>query len=230
MRTNYHRTTIYGLVDPRTNELRYVGKSNNVENRYISHLYEGAGGTHKHNWVLNVQRSGHEPELIILEIVDRRFWKTAEMWWIEYFRFLGARLTNTTKGGDGLTGMRHSKESRKKMSDALKDRFFTEEWRSKISKAKKGTVYSEEYKQKMSIACTGRVVSDETRANLSKALKGISKSEEHKRKISETLKGTKLSEETRRKMSEAHKRNYAQGKSALCKVNMSKVKSTRTKF
>jgi hypothetical protein len=64
-------------------------------------------------------------------------------------------LCNQTLGGEGAFGLKHSLESRKKMSDSLKGRITTAETRAKISAKSKGhpnylKCHSEETKKKLS--------------------------------------------------------------------------------
>ena len=40
MNLNEKKTYIYGLIDPRNNNIRYVGKANKPNNRYESHIKE----------------------------------------------------------------------------------------------------------------------------------------------------------------------------------------------
>ena len=44
---------IYGLLDPRTNNIRYVGKtSRSLNERLSAHLRSNQGkNNHKHNWI-----------------------------------------------------------------------------------------------------------------------------------------------------------------------------------
>ena len=104
-----------------------------------------------------------------------------------------------------MIGKRHSKESRKKMSDALKGH---PGW----NKGGKGKPHSEETKKRLSELAKGRHPSDETRKKMSEMrkghpgyMKGKHHSEESKQKTSNTLKGRPKSEEWKRKISEAKK-------------------------
>ena len=101
-------------------------------------------------------------------------------------------LTNCTWGGEGVSGLHHTEETKQKMSESLKGKQISEETKLKISESLKGKQISEETKLKMSEAKKGNVPWN----------KGIQLSEETKRKMSESFKGRKLSEETKIKMSE----------------------------
>jgi len=91
-------TYIYGLFDPLNNELRYVGKTNNIKKRISRHINE-KGITHKICWIKSLKKSKQTP---IIEIIDKVYsdWKFWEKWYISYFRSIGCRLTNMTDGGE----------------------------------------------------------------------------------------------------------------------------------
>ena len=67
-------------------------------------------------------------------------------------------LHNRTDGGEGISGLVHTEESKKKMSESLKGKIFTDKHKKRIGKHKVGNTYSlghkhsEESKKKMSIA------------------------------------------------------------------------------
>jgi hypothetical protein len=126
-------------------------------------------------------------------------------------------LHNLTNGGDGVSGFKHSEETKRKQSEAHKGekspnygKTFSEETRKKLSDAQKGRTHSEETKIKMSEVhkgenhyLYGKTHSEETKIKMSETRKGKTFSEEHRRKISEANKNP--SEETRRKLSEVNK-------------------------
>lgn len=128
-----------------------------------------------------------------------------------------------------MSGMHHTEESCRKISEARKGIVFTDETKRKISESKKGKPSgnkgkkaSAETRKKMSEAMKGennpnygKTHSEETRKKMSESQKGKKMSEESRRKISESLKGKsspfkgkKLSEEHRRKISETLKVKY----------------------
>jgi len=69
-------------------------------------------------------------------------------------------------------GYKHTKEAKKKISDAGMGHKTSEETRKKIGKANKGKKFTEEHKRKLSEAGKGKKLSEETKKKLSDALKG----------------------------------------------------------
>jgi len=84
---------IYGLFDPRNNELRYVGKTNNTRKRFSKHVNDKVI-THKTCWIKSLSKLGLKPEIYVLDEIPSNEWKFWEQWYISYFLGLGCRLTN----------------------------------------------------------------------------------------------------------------------------------------
>jgi hypothetical protein len=132
---------IYALADPRTGEVRYVGKAIDPAKRLQQHLsrfqltyYK----SHKNSWLQSLLDAGVRPTLHILELVASQDANTAEIRWIAKAAAMGARLTNGTAGGDG---------------GAITDPAA----KARIRAAHVGRVTSDETKKKMSIAAKARI-------------------------------------------------------------------------
>lgn len=97
-------TFIYALADPITDEIRYVGKSDVVKDRYNAHIAEAkrGGKSYKCNWIRQVITNNQMPKLIVLQEVSQKEWKNAEIYYISECRRLGHNLTNLAKGGEGF--------------------------------------------------------------------------------------------------------------------------------
>lgn len=186
---------IYTLSDPRTNEVRYVGKATDLVARVRGHIKDKAN-THKVHWIRKLIREGVKPKIEALEtFIDPtgETWEEAERFWIETLRFYGARLTNAKEGG---IGGRHNAESKAKCSAWQLGRKLSAEHIAHMSEANKGRRHREDVKQKISRALKGKPFSESHRKNLSKAFKGRVMSEEWLSKISASLKGKKMSPES----------------------------------
>jgi hypothetical protein len=142
-------TIIYGLQDPITKELRYVGKTAcSLRERLHGHISETKYSKgHKQNWVKKVN-----PEIFEIDVVKDNEWKYWEMFYIAYYKMIGCRLLNITPGGDGtgVKGKKQSKETIKKRSDAMMGHIVTLETRNKLSVANIGRKESKETREKIS--------------------------------------------------------------------------------
>lgn len=110
---------IYGLSDPRNDQLRYVGATINLQERYYGHINDKRR-TRKVNWIKSLKKNNLKPEMFVIEEVDDSVWEESERFWIAYFRYIGADLTNLTDGGDKPT---LTKEQREKLSAQLRVQF-----------------------------------------------------------------------------------------------------------
>ena len=96
-------TAIYQLVDPRTNETRYIGKTGNTLNRRLwEHIHNARGGNqHRDYWIAELARFDLKPRIELIEEIDIEDADDTERYWIRFCRLVGCRLTNKTDGGDG---------------------------------------------------------------------------------------------------------------------------------
>lgn len=169
------RFLVYGLIDPRNGELRYVGKSSKGLGRPKEHLYPSGrnGTTHNARWLKQMWEDGERaPLILVLEECESDAQVLArEMVLIALFKEAGFNLTNITVGGDGsqrLPDKPVPEEVKKKMSEA-----WTPEKHKARSEAYTGRHLTEETKKRLSASHKGRVMPPETRAKISAAQKGV---------------------------------------------------------
>lgn len=112
-------------------------------------------------------------------------------------------LENWTDGGEGISGFKHSEESKRKIRETKKNQ--SEETKRKLREAKIGKPRSEETKRKISESQKGKKMSEESRRKMSEAQRGKTCTKETKRKISEAAKKRKQTDETKRKISQSKK-------------------------
>ncbi len=175
-------TFIYILIDPTTNQVRYVGKSNNVNKRLEGHLLD-TKKTYKANWIKSLKAKDLKPILETIDEVLKEDWKFWEQHYICLYKSWGFNLTNATAGGEGMLNC--SNEVREKMRLAklgkygsLSNKFgkaVDEEGKKKMSKFRKNKTYEEIHGSKEA--------ANLVRLNQSKTRRGKPKSEEHKQKM-----------------------------------------------
>lgn len=167
------KTFIYLLRDPRTFEVRYVGKASKPYSRFRAHLTE-KGTYRKIRWVQYLLANGLRPIMEVVLCCNINQWEDVERRLIASYR-KQFNLVNNTAGGiaRGFT-----KEDRKKTADNLRGRKrpdisirvkeyykthrciwkgknLPESTRKKIGEKSKLKVYSEEYREKLRKASTG---------------------------------------------------------------------------
>lgn len=94
--------TIYGLLDPRTAKVRYVGKTNDPKRRLSQHIKgrDDQRMTPVRTWVKALARRGIEPRMIEIELCEPAQWEDRERYWIRYFRDGGHDILNMADGGN----------------------------------------------------------------------------------------------------------------------------------
>jgi hypothetical protein len=106
-------TYIYGLIDPRDNQVKYVGKSNNPKTRLLSHR---RWWFDRHNpkgqWIKELKEHGLNPSCTILAEVPMPEWETHEQLWISKMIAAGSPLLNSVAGG--LHGERIRKQKNRR--------------------------------------------------------------------------------------------------------------------
>lgn len=166
---------IYGLIDPKSNEIRYIGQSSIGMKRSKQHWLKKSelnNGTKVHNWCKKLLREKLEPKIVVLEEYDcenptkehiSNWLNNNEILAIEYYRSIGCNLTNMTDGGNGTVGKETSDITKKKISKSLKGIKRSEETKKRCSKARSGKnnhfygkKLTKEHKNKISEGCIGK--------------------------------------------------------------------------
>jgi len=191
-------------------ECFYVGIGSNPGRAHSRH------GRNRH-WHAIVSKLARENSTYEVRIVESGIsWDRAceiEIERIAFWRYHNIDLANICAGGRGAVGMRHSEETRKKISQSKKNP--SAETRAKISASRQGFKHSEETKQKL----RGKTLTEEQKAKITLSLIG------NKRTL-----GLKLSEDTKAKLSEAKKgdKNNFYGKTHSEESRL-KIKQARAK-
>ena len=135
---------IYFLIDPRTNEVRYVGKTTkNLNKRLFNGHLKDKNKTHKTNWINSLKKQELIPEIKLIKICkNEELCNFSEKF---YIKLLGRAdknmgiLVNSTDGGEGTPG-----------------KILTDETKHKIGSSNKGKglgkKISEDTKEKMRIS------------------------------------------------------------------------------
>lgn len=138
---------IYTLTDPISKEVKYIGKTKNIERRFYKHITEKRNNTYKEQWIGGLKNKGYLPIIEVLDVVDEEDWMFWETWWISLFKSWNFKLTNISTGGEGGP-----------LSEETKNKIRL----SKIgNKGRLGTKNTEESKLKMSIDRRGKKQSQE---------------------------------------------------------------------
>lgn len=153
---------IYGLHDPRTGELRYIGKSDKPRGRLTQHMQE-ARNTHRCNWVQGLKTLGLKPILAVIDATPPGSdWAWMERVYIAAGRSDGLPLTNIADGGEGTRGI--PAETLRRMADARRGVRQSEETKAKRSAALKGRSFHTDYqRQRIREAAAARVMTQELR-------------------------------------------------------------------
>jgi group I intron endonuclease len=166
-----NKNFIYGLIDPRTNKIRYVGKTNNLKQRLFDHTRRSKHKTtYKDKWISSLLEIGLKPIIIILEECGDD-WAEREIYHISLYE----NLTNLTKGGEGLNGYIFTEKHKKNISENHHDV-------SKENNPMYGKTHTDEVKEKLRLVNLGKKMSEESKIKMSEKCKG---EKNHKAKLTE---------------------------------------------
>ncbi len=170
---------IYGLVQKNTNELRYVGKTTDINRRLKRHINERfLHDSYKDRWIRKLIDNNDEIEIIIIDLVEQTEWQYWEKFYINYYKFIGCNLTNGTNGGDqppSTKGRKHTEESKLKMSNTKKGK--------PIPWLNNGKERSEKHRENLSKSLKGRKSPNKNKKFDEKRCKKLSESSTSKKKV-----------------------------------------------
>lgn len=197
---------VYAIVHKETGRY-YIGKTNDPKRRWSEHKQQPRHARAKHCYISkSIAKYGIAAfEFVILSSLE------SESDAFEFERSLIHLLRsnvrgvgfNLTSGGEGMSGHRHSDETKAKIAA-----------KALGHKRNVGRKHSEETKEKIRAGNIGIKRSEQWRINNSNSKKGKRLSEEHREKlrIARRKRGP-FSEETRRKIAIAAKERWARWKS-----------------
>jgi hypothetical protein len=186
---------VYEHIRRDTGAVFYIGKgrgsrhcSKRNRNQYWHNVVNKAGG-----FDYRVLIEDQSEELILLAEIEK----------INQLRMLGVTLVNLTDGGEGITGLKHSEETKRLMRERLKGKSHkhTPESIEKIRQANTGVVFSDERKEKLRQKALGRKMLPHVREALNERMKSFKQSEETKEHLRQVNIGRKHTPEALAKMS-----------------------------
>lgn len=171
---------IYGLYDPRTHRLRYVGQTTkSLAIRLTGHLCPSSlrQKSHVYAWLRKLIRLGLRPSIQLLSEADNQTeLDNLEIRLIAEARARGEDLTNISNGGSGSAGHTVSTETREKIAAAQRGvprPKHTAEWKARMSALMAGRCTNPpEHYIRIAELKRGSTHSPEVRARISAAKKG----------------------------------------------------------
>jgi len=177
------RIVIYGLTDPRSTCVRYIGQTRDPFERYAGHCrHQPYSRDPRVRWIRELRQNGLKPGLIELEVVPESDAAAVEHFWISSLRSAGASLFNISDGQDTV---------------------WTPASRAKLSARKVGQVVSNETREKLRKLATGKRQSSETVDKRRKKLVGRRFNPETIERMTSSAKKRVIADATREALSRA---------------------------
>jgi len=153
------RFLVYALADPRSGDIRYIGRSSSGLIRPRAHTGKTAllEGNYKARWIRKILSIGLRPSIVVLNEYDTQDQlPDAEQAWIAFGRGCGWRLTNATDGGEGSVGLVTSDDAKRKLSEARKGKPLSAEHRAAIGRSMIGRRLGPESREKIRLSKVGK--------------------------------------------------------------------------
>ena len=211
---------VYYLIDPETQEKRYVGISNDPYRRFHAHL-DATAHPRRHSacWIRGLQTRGLRPILRVAALVQSQ--EEAKRVEIALIAQLPG-LTNISEGGEGGSGVRWSEERKAAQAARMRERYRDPRARAKLGEATKRGWDNPESRARASKASAGRRMSEEAKTRIATTLTGHAVSTETREKLRRAISGKKHTEETRLKMSQSH-RGHLTSEEARLKISIANL-------
>jgi hypothetical protein len=162
---------IYALIDPFTNQVRYIGKSIRPRERLQNHCNDRSH-CHRTHWIQSLITRGLRPIMLLLDKVPTgQEWQPSECNWITYAREQKWPLTNSTDGGDGIVNL--TAESKERIVNTWRGRKHLPESLLKIGAASRNRTHNDEWKRRMSERMRGRTITPDHRRNLAASIRKL---------------------------------------------------------
>jgi hypothetical protein len=98
-RTLTDYVVIYALVDPRSKEIRYIGKTEKrIAQRLAEHIERPVNASVS-EWIAGLRDAGMVPRIEPITCCGQQWWEGKEVFWIRWCRMRGAGLLNRDPGG-----------------------------------------------------------------------------------------------------------------------------------
>ena len=157
IRSRLNRTCgIYCILNKKTN-IVYVGKSVNINRRFTDHKKLLKCGKHYNDYLQNSYNKHGKNifEFDILENCDKIYLPIKEQYWIDTFfpniYNIKKYVLSETNENNNFFGKKHTEETKKKMSEAKKDKYFGE------NNPNYGKKQTSETRKKISINRSGKL-------------------------------------------------------------------------
>ena len=139
------------------NGKRYIGSSNNLRRRLIGHKHRLKKGNHVNRVLQSAWNKYGEAAFVfeILKLCDVSDCLHQEQEFVDRLNCIAPGGYNLRKDVTANYGLRHTDESKRKISEAQTGRKLPEAWCKNIGNGKRGSKHSDESKAKISTARTG---------------------------------------------------------------------------
>ena len=108
-----HENIVYGLIDPRTLLIHYIGQSSWGLEYPRMHRHESIPETRCRRWVKELESRGFNYDVVVLETGnDAADLAAMKLWWMNYGRASGWPLTNSFKHRSPASDVVESRQQR----------------------------------------------------------------------------------------------------------------------